>query len=389
MLYTVYFVYFFCGMTQCFEGVFLPEFKTYFGLDYQQQMYTMFAKNIPFLFAGAIGILLSRTGYRRSFVLALLLFAAGTTLLVPGLAVRQYAIVLSGFLLIGFGFNFEMVAGNPLLSALGAPETASSRLNFANALGAVAQIIAPLTLAWIIPASAITVASRVPWMKALFAVLAIALLMTALFVARIHAPAVQRGADCKNSELSKAQLPPRVYYGLAAITLSLGAEAALFGFYRNYLEDPSVGALASSASQRLFTVYFAVFALGRLLASWAQKRIAPSTHLLLNLATAVVFIGTAIVAHGTVAIIVMTAMGFWVASFYPTLYSLATRGLGDLEAKASGLLTMGFLGAALFPVLQGRIADRFGLSNSYVATLIAYALIGILVLRLRRSAAHL
>jgi fucose permease len=51
-LYTVYFIYFCCGMTQCFEGVFLPEFKEYFHLNYQQQMYTMFVKNIPFPLAG-------------------------------------------------------------------------------------------------------------------------------------------------------------------------------------------------------------------------------------------------------------------------------------------------------------------------------------------------
>ena len=65
LLYLTYFIYFFCGMTQCFEGAFLPEFKQYFDLTYQQQMYTMFAKNIPFLLAVVIGYFVKQIGYRN------------------------------------------------------------------------------------------------------------------------------------------------------------------------------------------------------------------------------------------------------------------------------------------------------------------------------------
>ena len=61
--------------------------------------------------------------------------------------------VLTAFFVIGMGFNFQLVAGNPLLSGLGAPDGSSSRLNLGNALGAIAQIIAPFILTLIIPAS--------------------------------------------------------------------------------------------------------------------------------------------------------------------------------------------------------------------------------------------
>jgi len=85
LLRPLYFVYFFCGLTQCFESVFLPEFKTYFHLSYLQQMYTICAKNLPFLAAVIIGFLLRRMGYRKALVSAMLLFSAGTLLLIPGL----------------------------------------------------------------------------------------------------------------------------------------------------------------------------------------------------------------------------------------------------------------------------------------------------------------
>ena len=121
LLLTVYFIYFFCGMTLCFESVFLPEFKEYYQLNYQQQMYTMFAKNVPFLAAVAIGVLMQRIGFKTCLSVAMLLYALGTLLLVPGLASSQnYWMVLLAFFVIGTAFNFQLVAGNPLLMRIGA-----------------------------------------------------------------------------------------------------------------------------------------------------------------------------------------------------------------------------------------------------------------------------
>ena len=78
LLYTVYFIYFFCGMALCFEGAFNPEFKDHFHLSYQQQQYTTFAKNIPFALAVVIGFLIPRIGYKNCLSVAMGLFAAGT-----------------------------------------------------------------------------------------------------------------------------------------------------------------------------------------------------------------------------------------------------------------------------------------------------------------------
>jgi len=66
------------------------------------------------------------------------------------------------------------------------------------------------------------------------------------------------------------------------------------------------------------------------------------------------------------------AIGFFVSIFFPTLYSLAIEGLGEQTAQASGLLTMGFLGCAILPVLQGWLADQLSLPASYALWFIPY-----------------
>lgn len=379
LLYTVYFIYFFCGLTQCFEGVFLPEFKQYFQLNYEQQMYTMFAKNIPFLLALVIGYFLARIGYKNCLTVAMALYAAGTLLLLPGLDAGHYAVVLLGFFFIGLGFNFQLVSGNPMLSALGPAGGSSSRLNLGNALGAVAQIIAPATLSFIIPAVAATVEAKLPYMKVLFAVLAAVLVVVSVVTAWMRnvdvGQAFQPETPDREPRSSVAiWANPRLLFGFATIFVILGSEAALFGFYRNFLEDPAIAGLTSRESQRLFTIYFALFAAGRLAASWIQKRMRPVVHLAICIAAAMFCVSAAILGRGAMAVVAVTVLGFFISIFFPTLYAIAIEGMGERTGQASGLLTMGFVGCALIPVFQGSLADSIGLQHSYIVAFCAYVL---------------
>ena len=389
LLWTVYFIYFFCGLTQFFEGAFLPEFREIFHLGYQQQMYTMFAKNVPFALALGIGFAVRSIGYKRCLTVAMLLFSAGTFLLIPGLRSQSYGLVLLGFFLIGLGFNFQMVAGNPLLTALGPSTTSSSRLNLGNALGAFAQILAPAALSIMMPAVALSVTGRLPAMTRLFSVLAAVLFATAFVTAvgkGVPTPLDAAPAQAQRLERNRL-LNGDLLFAFVTILVVLGAEASLFGFFRNYLEDPSVAGLTPPQSQRFFTVYLAAFALGRMAASWIQKRVDPAAHLLLHAGFAVVCLVGMIFARGAFAIVSVLAIGLFVSIFYPTLYALAISKAGAWTGEASGLLTMGFLGCAIIPVLQGRLADGIGLRNAYALDIIAYLCAAAYALRQLRASA--
>ena len=323
LLYAVYFIYFFCGMTQCFEGVFLPEFKEYFQLNYQQQMYTMFAKNIPFILAVAIGYLVKRVGYKNCMTLAMALFGAGTLVLIPGLQTHSYQLVLLGFFLIGVGFNCELVAGNPMLSALGPTKEASSRLNLGNALGAVAQIIAPATLSLIIPAAIVSVQGKLPYMQGLFAALGIVLLAVALVTVLMRnvniAASFAETPGAVGSNAGNMWTNNHLLLGFLVIFLTLGVEAGMFSLYRNYLEDPGVAGLTAHQSQRMFTIYFALFALGRLAGAWVQRKIRPAAHLLFCLGAALVCLAGVVLGKGNVAVAAVTAIGFFISVFFPKI----------------------------------------------------------------------
>lgn len=370
LLFAVYAIYFTCGLAQCFEGFFMPEFKTHFALSYTEQMYTMLAKNGPFVLVSIpVGFLTQRLGFKRCLTLALALFAAGTLLLVPGIESQRYALVLAGFFLIGIGFNVELVAGNPLLAALGDPADSASRLNIGNALGAVAQIVAPLLVVTLIPATVVSVSEKLPYILGIFKVTAVLLAAMGVLTVFLKEPRTRLASPTASSgtrPASRGWLQPKVVLGFVAIFLVIGVEAGLFGLYRNYVEDPAVAGLTAHQSQQWFTGYFAVFALGRLVGSYVQKTwLTPAATMAICLVVALGLVTTVVFATGWVAVGAITALGFFVSIFFPTLYALAIEGLGDETGQASGLLTMGFLGAALLPVLQGKLADTLGLPASF------------------------
>jgi len=356
----------------------MPEFKEYFNLSYQQQMYTMFAKNIPFvIFSIFIGLLSKRIGFKNCLTIAMLLFAAGTALLIPGLHYKSYPLLLIAFFIIGTGFNFELVAGNPLLSGLGDKSGSSSRLNLGNALGAIAQIISPLIILLILPATVVTVSDKIPYIKWLFLAIAIILLLTGiitLMLKEVKTFSFEEVADNTDQKIKDVSVwtNKKLIMGFAAIFITLGAEAGIFGLYRNYLEDRSIAALSSDQSYILFTIYFAMFALGRLAGAFIQKKIRPAVTLVFCLITAMVLLLIMMTTTGIIAVISITLLGFFISIFFPTLYAISIEGMGKNTAVASGLLTMGFLGAALLPVLQGKIADWIGLKYSFIISLTTY-----------------
>jgi FHS family L-fucose permease-like MFS transporter len=64
---------------------------------------------------------------------------------------------------------------------------------------------------------------------------------------------------------------------------------------------------------------------------------------------------------------------------------MSIQGMGKLTAKASGLLTMGMLGAAIIPIGQGKLADIWGLQASFAIALLPYLFVLYVVFKTSRD----
>jgi FHS family L-fucose permease-like MFS transporter len=62
---------------------------------------------------------------------------------------------------------------------------------------------------------------------------------------------------------------------------------------------------------------------------------------------------------------------------FPTIFSLASEGLGERAAEGSGIICMAIVGGAIIPLLAGRTADVSTLRFALIVPAICYALIAL------------
>jgi FHS family L-fucose permease-like MFS transporter len=75
---------------------------------------------------------------------------------------------------------------------------------------------------------------------------------------------------------------------------------------------------------------------------------------------------------GAASVGVLIAIFFFEAPMYPTIFAMGTKNLGRHTRRAAGVLVMGVSGGAIFPPIQGAIADAKGTRISYLVPMVGF-----------------
>lgn len=86
---------------------------------------------------------------------------------------------------------------------------------------------------------------------------------------------------------------------------------------------------------------------------------------------------TAVVSaiRGNPGVGVLITIFFFEAPMYPSLFSMGTANLGRHTKRAAGILVMGVSGGAVFPPIQGAIADAAGTRISYLVPMVGFGVV--------------
>ena len=103
-------------------------------------------------------------------------------------------------------------------------------------------------------------------------------------------------------------------------------------------------------------------------------------------ASALVF--ASVLTSGHAAMWSILLVGLFNSIMFPSIFTLAIDGLGPLTGKGSGLLVSSIVGGAVIPVLQGALADHFGIHRAFILPALCYLYVIFFALRgSRRRAA--
>jgi MFS transporter, FHS family, L-fucose permease len=102
-----------------------------------------------------------------------------------------------------------------------------------------------------------------------------------------------------------------------------------------------------------------------ILAYFASKE-KPVRLLLIFTALGAIMTIIGVMTTGDVALFALTSGGLFCSVLWPSIFSLGTAGLGKFTNQGAAFLIMMILGGSIIPVVQGRIADDFGIQTSYL-----------------------
>ena len=140
----VFALFFAFGGITSLNDVLIPKLKLLFTLSYRDVMLVQSAFFAAyFIVSLPAAALVRRVGYMRSAVVGLLTMMAGCLLFEPASTHGVFALFLIALFVLASGITIVQVVANPLISMLGAPATASSRLTFAQAFNSLGTTLFP------------------------------------------------------------------------------------------------------------------------------------------------------------------------------------------------------------------------------------------------------
>ncbi|HQS04456.1 MAG TPA: MFS transporter, partial [Daejeonella sp.] len=138
-------LFFMWGFVHNLDPILIPHLKKSFSLNILQSSLVDSAVFIAYLLVAIpAGILMKKYGYKTGILSGLVLFAIGSFLFIPAANTQEYSFFLGALFIISCGLTILETAANPYVSLLGDPETATSRLNFAQSFNGLAATMAPI-----------------------------------------------------------------------------------------------------------------------------------------------------------------------------------------------------------------------------------------------------
>lgn len=376
------FLFFIWGFITCLNDILIPHLKNVFDLTYFQ------ASLVQFCFFGAYflvslpaGWIIKKVGYQRGCVIGLSIAAVGCLLFYPAASAKIYYLFLLALFVLASGITILQTAANPYVTALGRPETASSRLTMTQAFNSLGTTLAPQFGGLLILATA-TAAVGTPEFREQeaaavqmpYLILAGTLIFFAAVFTWLKLPVVTEHhveeSDADNS--GNAWQHSHLVLGAIAIFVYVGAEVAISSYFVNMLAQPEIAGMEESEAKNYLSYFWGGALFGRFAGAFIMQKLAPGKVLAFNSVIACILLLAVSFGQGGIALWSLVCLGLCNSVMFPTIFSLALQGLGKYTSQGSSVLCLAIVGGAIFPAIQGKLADLTSLQLSYLLPILCY-----------------
>lgn len=356
------------GLANNMTDTLLSAFKKIMSMSDTQTSLIQFAfYGSYFCFALPAALYIRKYSYKAGVILGLALYAGGAILFLPAAKAASYPFYLIAIYIMAGGCSVLETTANPYILSMGSPETATRRLNAAqafNPLGSIAGIL--LSRFFILKDISLYSVSGT------YATLGIVLVFIMIVMLFAKMPQGKDSGMDTSVAVSFRRLArnKRYIFGVIAQFFYVGAQIGVWSFtIRIAMEELGITE-AEGATIYLFTIIG--FSASRFIYTWLMKFVSSARLLLFGgIASTVCALAVALSAgSGWFLVVALGLVSVFMSLMFPTIYGIALGSIAqgshpeDSKIGASGLI-MVILGGALITPLQALVSDASSIYVSY------------------------
>lgn len=360
-------------------------------------------------------LFIRRYSYKSGILLGLGLYAVGAFLFIPAAQWQQFSFFCLSLYILTFGLAFLETTANPYILSMGSKDTATRRLNLAQAFNPIGSlsgmavaslIVLPNLLSEVRDASGKLIFDTLPAAEKAsirlhdlaiirdpYVAIGIVVVIMLVTIALVRMPNTSSVGEKVNTRQTLRHLWHNREYRFGVITQMcyVAAQIMVWTFIIQYADNLGI---KKSTAQNYNILAMALALSFRFIGTYLMKYIRPSRLLTIFGIGAMSCTAGTILIEGMAGLYCLVAISMFMSIMFPSIYGIA---LDRVDARDTSLgaafLVMAIVGGALMPPLQamiidlGRVGSMAAVNLSFILPLLCFAAVtayGIYTTRLSR-----
>lgn len=320
------------------------------------------------------GRMMNRLGYKKTLIRSMMVMVIGVAFYLASALCAEYCsdvtinigndnvpigyfVFLFGSYTMGTSAAMLQVVINPYIAAYPLPGTqAVQRMNFTCAINSIGTTIAPFFVTAVMFSGVPLDRVSASQLTLPFLVMMIVIAFTTWTTSKASLPDIEGTREEESDKPRRSIWSFRhLRYGVITIFFYVGTEVGVGNNMNLHAMDLMKQGYDLSPAL-LATLYWGGFLVGRMVSA-GLKNVAPRPMLITVTVAAIALMTTSLITEN---LWLMAAVGLFHSVMWSCIFTLSVDGLKEYTSKASGIFMMGVFGGAVFPVLQGMLADSMG-----------------------------
>lgn len=349
-----------------------------------------------FLLAIPAAFINSKWGYKAGMLSGLALAALGSFAFWPASQIMTYGAFLAALFAIAAGCSLLETSASPYVISLGPEETATRRLNLAQAFNPLGTNIGVLIASMLIlpkleaPVNLADVSAeaerliREEQLRAvtgpyiglgilLVVILVIILVQKAPPALKAHAEADKAAATASGNPAKILWASTRYRFGVIAQFFNVAAQVCCWTYIIQYTEQAVDGSL--QLGSQMLQISLIVFLVARFIMTAVIAKVRATKVMAVLGTCAVALCFYAMIRPDMTGLIALIAVSFCLSLMFPTIYGVALTGLGEATKFGAAGLVMAIVGGAIMPMVQGAVMDQTSAATSFIVPAACFAMV--------------